>query len=821
MIFSNSLITNSNLSRKMKKPYLLLLFYSSISLSTFSQSTPALELQLAESKDSNQYLKILNELALAYYKTDLLKSFETSQQAIALSNRLANNFEKSKALLTYGDCLTKQNKGDEALLQFKQALQYAEEANDDNLTASSNQKLGNHYLRMGNLNTAETYYKNVVNIRKKTSDDKGLASIYNNLVILSEQKNDMEAAYGYLKESLLIRRKLGNPADLANSLVRLGSLQLKNGKFEEAKTALNEALTLIDEKTDKRTYVNTTNLLSTAYIETGDFKNAKKWIDKSHLLAEELNDINYKINSKYNEATVAYYAGEYKKGVEINSKVIENLESTKTPDKLNHLQAAYLLHFNLLGELGLKDTEEWYEKLMATNPDKKMEANIYLNYARYFSLIGNNNAQMNFAKKSYDLREKTDKVTAAMSAAQVGIALQKLGKYKEAFPYLLESKKLLENLNTGLGKTYILSAISEHENAINKNYDQSIKTAEEALKTAELNGSLKELEIAYSSLALAYEQSGDKEKALDFYRKKTALRDSLLRSDDYKEVLKTNEVLNIGSELREAQTSVKETNQNLKEAKESKSNLILIFTLAGILLTCMAIYIFRHQKQKTDKEKQGHALALAQSELQLMLEKKRISRDLHDEVGSALSSISILSHSALNDLENHYQKQKIQIIGERAQEAMENIQDIVWACNPNNDTLGIIFQRFLRYSSETLEAQNIALVYKNKLSDNDADQKISMEKRKDIYLTLKEIINNISKHSKASNVSIAIENTKNKIHCTIIDDGINFKFDDPKHQDKGNGLQNIQTRIQSLNGELTTTRSEDNNLTNLSVPLGA
>lgn len=91
----------------MKKTNLLLLFYFAISFSAISQSTSGLELQLAESKDSNQYLKILNELALAYYKTDLLKSFETSQQAIALSNRLANNLEKSKALLTYGDCLTK------------------------------------------------------------------------------------------------------------------------------------------------------------------------------------------------------------------------------------------------------------------------------------------------------------------------------------------------------------------------------------------------------------------------------------------------------------------------------------------------------------------------------------------------------------------------------------------------------------------------------------------------------------------------------------------------------------------------------------------
>ena len=150
---------------------------------------------------------------------------------------------------------------------------------------------------------------------------------------------------------------------------------------------------------------------------------------------------------------------------------------------------------------------------------------------------------------------------------------------------------------------------------------------------------------------------------------------------------------------------------------------------------------------------------------------------------------------------------------------MENIQDIVWACNPTNDTLGKIFQRLVRYSSETLEAQNIAFICENKINDQLADQKISMEKRKDIYLAFKEIINNISKHSKASNVSLTIESIYNNLECTIKDDGISFDLTDQKNHHTGNGLQNIIARIESIDGKINTNRSENSNTIKISIPI--
>lgn len=95
-----------------------------------------------------------------------------------------------------------------------------------------------------------------------------------------------------------------------------------------------------------------------------------------------------------------------------------------------------------MGELGLKSAEEWYHKLMDTQPNEKIEAMIYLNFARYHSLIGNNDLFMTYARKAYQMREKADRVTAAMSTAQVGIALQRQKNMKKHHPIFWKVKTI-------------------------------------------------------------------------------------------------------------------------------------------------------------------------------------------------------------------------------------------------------------------------------------------------------------------------------------------------------------------------------------------
>lgn len=208
----------------------------------------------------------------------------------------------------------------------------------------------------------------------------------------------------------------------------------------------------------------------------------------------------------------------------------------------------------------------------------------------------------------------------------------------------------------------------------------------------------------------------------------------------------------------------------------------------------------------------------AASELKLLLEKKRISQDLHDEVGSALSSISIMSHSALKNLENHYEKERVQQIGDRAQEAMESIQDIVWVVNPSNEKLESLLTRITKYASETFKAKNVLLKIENNCSHSDLS--LSMDQRKNIFLVLKELLNNVAKHSDAKEVSFRCESDQNNLQFILKDDGRAFDPHGNNNSD-GNGLINVSQRVTSLDAQFVhSARRGGMNVTELVVVIG-
>ncbi len=174
--------------------------------------------------------------------------------------------------------------------------------------------------------------------------------------------------------------------------------------------------------------------------------------------------------------------------------------------------------------------------------------------------------------------------------------------------------------------------------------------------------------------------------------------------------------------------------------------------------------------------------------------RQRIARDLHDDVGSTLSSISILSDTALSNVE---EKQRLGHIGEKARSALDSISDIVWAVNPQNDSMEKVTEHLTRFAVEMLEPAGIVVdVFMDKKA---TALKLPMEQRKEFYLIFKEAINNCAKHSKAKNARISLTCEEGNLKLKIADDGAGF---DPEKQSGGNGLQNMRARAKALEGEL-------------------
>jgi len=178
--------------------------------------------------------------------------------------------------------------------------------------------------------------------------------------------------------------------------------------------------------------------------------------------------------------------------------------------------------------------------------------------------------------------------------------------------------------------------------------------------------------------------------------------------------------------------------------------------------------------------------------------KTNIAADLHDNVGAGLTEISILSELATNDIERPVNaKRHIELISELSRRLVESMSDIVWVVNPTRDSLYDLIVRLKDAYGELLADLGI------KLSTSNLEElyacRLPMDYRQNLYLILKESLNNCIKHSNCSKIEIMVEVLKNKLSIKLIDNGVGF---DVNSVYDGNGLHNIKERGQKIGGNI-------------------
>jgi signal transduction histidine kinase len=193
--------------------------------------------------------------------------------------------------------------------------------------------------------------------------------------------------------------------------------------------------------------------------------------------------------------------------------------------------------------------------------------------------------------------------------------------------------------------------------------------------------------------------------------------------------------------------------------------------------------------------------------MKLQVIRNRIASDLHDEIGSTLSSISLSStiiQSKLNGTNTEVTK-LLQQVSSNTDNMMEALSDIVWAINTRNDRFDNVVNRMRAFAIEILEPSDIAVQFN--ISKDISDVHLDMQQRKNIYLIFKEAVNNIVKYSGCKNVLIDIMRQGNKTFVmNIKDDGKGFGVPVFSNEEKtlsGNGIRNMKKRAEELGGEMT------------------
>lgn len=188
-----------------------------------------------------------------------------------------------------------------------------------------------------------------------------------------------------------------------------------------------------------------------------------------------------------------------------------------------------------------------------------------------------------------------------------------------------------------------------------------------------------------------------------------------------------------------------------------------------------------------------------QQVLKLYRLRSSIAKDLHDDVGSALSSIALLSNiSEKARTKANLQPQEVFTrIGDTSKRMIGLMDDIVWSVNPDNDRFSNMLVRMREYAAEMLEPKNIVLDFHT--ADEMDELRIPMQMRKDYFLIFKEAINNLAKYAECEVACISIKKENKNIVTTIKDNGKGF---DAAIIHSGNGLKNMQQRAIAIKSKL-------------------
>jgi len=202
----------------------------------------------------------------------------------------------------------------------------------------------------------------------------------------------------------------------------------------------------------------------------------------------------------------------------------------------------------------------------------------------------------------------------------------------------------------------------------------------------------------------------------------------------------------------------------------------------------------------SERKKAEAALQKSREERFAELERvrKRIATDLHDDIGSSLTQISLLSEVVNQRISTSEKSitEPLGMIAEASRELVDSMSDIVWAINPKKDTLSDLTGRMHRFAADVLTSANINF----KWLAPDADTKIAIgaNVRREIFLIFKESINNMVKHSNCTEADLEIQLNNESLEINLRDNGKGF---DVSGESDGHGLSSMKERAAGLGSD--------------------
>ena len=632
------------------------------------------------------------------------------------------------------------------------------------------------YNTLGNISSDEVkndealkYYLLSIKDKEKVKDEKGIATVYNNIGIIYQIMSDYDKALQYYKLSLRQRKSLKDKKGIADCHNNIGNVYRKQSLYISALSNFYEAKEIRMQIGDKIGIASSLNNIATVYSDQADFINALKYYIESAKILEKENDLN-SLSRVYNNISG------------INQKLRNYKEAIK------------------YSTLALKFSEEI--------GNKNFSINSYDNLGNtYFELKNYKEALLNFDKGMILAKQSKNKEMESQFYAGLGLCYEKsnnLNKAESSYKKAIEIVKETGEIKKVVTFTNILATLYVKS----KQNTQAEALLNYSILTSKKNGLKYDLKNAYKIYADYYQSNlNNLIKSNQYYKLYSDLNESLFSEDvaqKFAEQQTRYESEKQQSEIKslKQQKTINSLLLKKQELTLQKRMYLLIGSLIFILSLFLIGYLYFSKQKIKNKQKQDQLIRETEEN-----ERSRMAKDIHDDLGSGLSKISILSGIIFNNAqENHELRSGIQSISETAVSLVENMRDLIWVLDTENSSLESLIARIREYGSEYLNDFPIEITFE--ITELIPERKITNEAQRNIFFIIKESLQNIVKHSKASKVLIKIDITENDFDLIVSDNGKGFKTENQKN---GNGLSNINQRSLALGGKAVF-NSESNGL---------
>lgn len=584
--------------------------------------------------------------------------------------------------------------------------------------------------------------------------------------------NNYPEAIAYCKKSLEWADEVKNLETIISIYVNMGIMNSTLNHYVEAKECYQKGLELINRSDDYMSSIIYNNLGNDEYTQ-GNYAKAVEYYIQSIKLSDKTNDLSMLAYS-YNNLGNIYFNGikNLDKAFEYYSKSLEIEKKTGNKEGIAH-------ELNNIG-------------------------NIYTLKQKYAE------SEKSYFEALTIFRSLKNSAGISTSLESLGVLYSKTSRYDKAIVTLRESVEYSTQKNESKRSASTFNSIGALY-YYKKDYTEALNYYFKALTLAQTNDDKTLTKQALSGIHEAYAQMGQYDKAYKYYQSYSTIKDTLLNSDISKQIIDIQEKY----EKSKMEQRVQLQNLEIKN-KSIQRNWILTFLILSIFVFSGIVY-FVFQKRKTERILFDRNAKIKDNEIKNLIkdseiksmasmaegqenERQRISRELHDRVGSMLSLIK-LNLSASNDDNNPVLEENLALLDQTYQE-VRNISHNLYSGLLRTFGLKVALQN-LKKTIETHNAIRFDLYF------HDEDILFPKEVDEVIYRVIQELITNTLKHAEATCIDVQLNCEDNDTAIISVEDN-GRGFNPHQKNSEGIGLSNIRYRLSSLGGSLEINSSPGN-----------